>query len=60
MEVDGLSYHTQPHRYTADRQRDRVLTMAGWKVLRFTHEEVTCSLWATVAMIREAVLRGPR
>ncbi len=60
VEVDGVSYHTRPDRYAADRQRDRVLTMAGWKVLRFTHDEVIDTLWPTLAMIREAVSRSPR
>jgi very-short-patch-repair endonuclease len=41
VEVDGYAYHRSPTAFEADRERDVRLTMAGWRVLRFTWTQIT-------------------
>jgi len=41
VEVDGYTYHRSPSAFEADRERDVVLALAGWQVLRFTWAQVT-------------------
>ena len=36
VEVDGYEWHRTRARFEADRARDRTLTVAGWRVVRFT------------------------
>ena len=40
VETDGLRYHRTPTQQKKDRVRDQELTVAGVRVLRFTHEQV--------------------
>lgn len=35
VELDGLAYHLNRHAFQTDRERDRKLTLAGYKVLRY-------------------------
>ena len=41
VEVDGYGYHRSPSRFETDRERDVMLTLAGWNVMRFTWTQVT-------------------
>jgi very-short-patch-repair endonuclease/predicted transcriptional regulator of viral defense system len=41
VEVDGYAHHRSPTAFERDRERDVVLTVAGWRVMRFTHAQVT-------------------
>ena len=41
VEADGYTWHRSPGALNADRERDVALTLAGWRVLRFTHAQVT-------------------
>jgi hypothetical protein len=41
VEVDGYGFHRSPSRFENDRERDVMLTLAGWTVLRFTWTQVT-------------------
>ena len=41
VEVDGYGYHRSPTRFENDRERDVMLTLAGWTVMRFTWTQVT-------------------
>ncbi|HWM09533.1 MAG TPA: DUF559 domain-containing protein [Solirubrobacteraceae bacterium] len=41
VEVDGYAYHRSPSAFEADRERDVVLAVAGWTVLRFTWTQIT-------------------
>jgi hypothetical protein len=41
VEVDGYGFHRSPSRFENDRERDVMLTLAGWTVLRFTWAQVT-------------------
>jgi very-short-patch-repair endonuclease len=41
VEVDGYAFHRSPGAFEADRERDARLTVAGWRVLRFTWRRIT-------------------
>jgi REase_MTES_1575 len=41
VEVDGYAYHRSPSSFEDDRERDVVLALAGWRVLRFTWTQLT-------------------
>ena len=41
VEVDGYAYHRSPSAFEADRERDVTLSLAGWRVLRFTWAQIT-------------------
>jgi hypothetical protein len=51
VEVDGNS-HGSVSRKAKDEQRTNILTGLGWRVLRFTNQEVLSSLDEVVAKIR--------
>lgn len=40
IEVDGFAYHSDRPAFERDRKRDRDLTEAGWKVIRFASQEL--------------------
>jgi very-short-patch-repair endonuclease len=41
VEVDGYAYHRAPSAFETDRERDVILAVAGWQVLRFTWTQLT-------------------
>lgn len=41
IELDGARYHDQPAARRRDRRRDAVLTVAGWRVVRYGWDDVT-------------------
>ena len=41
VEVDGYKYHRVPTVFESDCERDALLTVAGWRVVRFTWRRVT-------------------
>jgi very-short-patch-repair endonuclease len=41
VEVDGYAYHRSPTTFESDRERDVILSVAGWQVLRFTWAQLT-------------------
>jgi very-short-patch-repair endonuclease len=47
VEVDGYAYHSSRRAMRRDRERDRRLTIAGWRPARFTFEEVALEPTAT-------------
>jgi very-short-patch-repair endonuclease len=58
IEVDSLAYHTDPARFEGDRRRDVALSIRGFRVLRFSYQQVING-WPTVlGAIRAAVARG--
>ena len=40
IEVDGYAFHGGRQRANADRDRDQRLALAGWRVHRFTADQV--------------------
>lgn len=41
IELDGWLYHHEEPQFTKDRQRQRHLESAGWRIVRFSGKEVT-------------------
>lgn len=41
VEVDGYRYHRSPSSFESDRERDVMLAVAGWQVMRFTWTQLT-------------------
>jgi very-short-patch-repair endonuclease len=41
VEADSYGWHRSPGALNADRERDVELTLAGFRVLRFTYEQIT-------------------
>lgn len=60
VEVDGYAYHRSPTAFEADRERDVVLGMKAWRVMRFTWRQITDrAAWVAAAVTGEAT-RGAR
>jgi very-short-patch-repair endonuclease len=57
VEADGFAYHSDRASYRHDRERLNDLERLGWRVLRFTWEDVVGRPDYVVAMVR-AVLEG--
>ena len=56
VEVDGFAFHADRAAYRKDRRRSNALQRAGWRVLRFSWEDVVGAPDAVVADVR-AVLQ---
>lgn len=59
VEVDGYRWHSSRAAMRRDRYRDRELTAAGWRAVRFTYEDVAFDA-AQVAGELAALLRADR
>jgi very-short-patch-repair endonuclease len=55
VEVDGFAFHAGRDSYCRDRRRGNALVLAGWRVLRFSWEDVVHSPDEVVAAVREAL-----
>jgi Protein of unknown function (DUF559)/Transcriptional regulator, AbiEi antitoxin len=55
VEVDGYGFHRG--RFAADRERDVVLKLAGWEVLRFAYEHVAGRGPWVAAAVRQRLAR---
>lgn len=55
VEVDGFAFHADRAAYRNDRRRGNALVLAGWRVLRFTWEDVVGSPSVVVAKVRAAL-----
>lgn len=51
VEVDGWARHKDRHAFQRDRTKSNDLTRAGWRVLRFTHDDVVRRPVETAATI---------
>lgn len=58
LEFDSWAWHTDPERFTADREKGNALVDAGWAVLRITWKELTEHPDRIVDRIRSALLRA--
>jgi very-short-patch-repair endonuclease len=52
VELDGLAYHLNRHSFQEDRERDRKLTLAGYRVLRYTWKDLTRDARRTISELR--------
>jgi very-short-patch-repair endonuclease len=55
VEVDGFAFHADRSRYRSDRRRTNALVLAGWRVLRFSWEDVVHRPGVVVAQVRAAL-----
>lgn len=56
IEVDGWQYHGKyKESHTKDRERQNLLTLAGWRVLRYTAKQINGSLDVCVKEIEQLV-----
>ena len=55
IEVDGLAFHSDADVFVADRRRQNIITLGGWKVLRFTWLDLTEYPSRVVAEIKNAI-----
>ena len=55
VEVDGFAFHADRERYRTDRRRANELVLAGWRVLRFSWEDVVAAPDRVVATVRSAL-----
>lgn len=57
VELDGWENHRDRQAFERDRERDAVLTAAGWRVVRFTHRQVTARPDGVVETLRRLGIR---
>jgi hypothetical protein len=55
VEIDGYAYHSATGAYVRDRQRQNVVVLAGWRVLRFTAVDVFTRGTEIVDEVRRAL-----
>ncbi len=55
VEVDGFAFHSDRAAYRRDRERGNALQLLGWRVLRFTWEQVVGRASWVVAQIAAAL-----
>jgi very-short-patch-repair endonuclease len=58
VEIDGFAYHSERAQYREDRRRGNELTARGYRLLRFTYEDVMSRLDELVALVTEVVRSG--
>ena len=59
IEVDGGGYHTLPDVQISDEQRTEMLSELGFKVIRFTNEEVLNDIDAVLEKIKQTLYSLP-
>jgi hypothetical protein len=57
VETDGFAFHADRASYRADRRRGNALVLAGWRVLRFSWEDVVLFPDEVRADVRAALAR---
>jgi very-short-patch-repair endonuclease len=60
VEVDGFEFHTSGRAFSRDRDRDRMLAIHGYQVLRFSWWQLTTDATATVAALAAALAERRR
>jgi very-short-patch-repair endonuclease len=59
VEADGFAFHADRRAYRDDRRRSNVLVLDGWRVLRFSWEDVVQHPEDVVAAVRAALAVQP-
>jgi very-short-patch-repair endonuclease len=57
VEVDGYAFHATPRAFVTDRRRDAELTAAGYRVLRFTWDDLDGDRLPVIARLAQALVR---
>jgi very-short-patch-repair endonuclease len=60
VEVDGYGFHRVRSVFVSDREKDVILRLAGWTVLRFVYEHVTDRAAWVAAAIRRSLASYPQ
>ncbi len=60
VEADGFAFHADRRAYRDDRRRSNALVLAGWRLLRFTWEDVVQHPERVVAAVRTALADDSR
>lgn len=55
VEADGFAFHSDRSTFVRDRRRQNLLTLAGWRVLRFTWDDLTSRPAQVVAEVHAAL-----
>lgn len=55
VETDGFAFHADRRSYRDDRRRTNALVLAGWRVLRFSWEDVVHEPDHVVQLVRKAL-----
>ena len=55
VEGDGREWHGDEYTFQADRERDNIAQLAGWRILRFTWHDITERPHYVVTWIRQAL-----
>lgn len=55
VELDGYAYHSDRRAFQRDRERDNRLQLAGYRIMRFTHHDVTRRPHHVAAAVRQAL-----
>ncbi len=58
VEADGFAFHADRASYRDDRRRGNALLLAGWRVLRFSWEDVVDRPDEVVTAVRAALASG--
>jgi very-short-patch-repair endonuclease len=58
VELDGRAVHATREAFEADRERDRILQAAGWKIIRVTWRQLHNQSTAIAADLRRALAQG--
>lgn len=59
IEVDGHEFHKTKEQRSRDAKRDRDLTAAGWKIIRFTGSEIWNDPWGTAQEVADLISQLP-
>jgi hypothetical protein len=55
VETDGFAFHRMPTAFEADRDRDQVLMLAGFRVARFSYDQVVRHRKQTARRLRDLI-----
>jgi very-short-patch-repair endonuclease len=55
IEADGFAFHSGSEEFQIDRERQNVIVLHGWQVLRFTWLDLTEYPDRVLAVIRAAI-----
>jgi len=58
VEIDSRTFHDTPKGRATDRRRDLVLSVAGYRCLRFGYEQVVHTMGRVIAAVIASVSRG--
>jgi hypothetical protein len=58
VETDGFAFHRTRHAFDADRERDQALALEGYRVIRFTYNQVTRRRRDTARRLRTLLRRS--